>query len=91
MGIQEALAAALERAIASASVLLREALVGRIRACEAEKQVGVSVRCVQLEPQRIRHDARPMAGGLSRSVCILVRRLPQNLVLGPALDTRRRN
>lgn len=37
--IQESLATALERAIASASVLLREALVGRIRACEAEKQV----------------------------------------------------
>ena len=33
------MAAALERAIASASVLLREAMVGRIRAREAERQV----------------------------------------------------
>lgn len=38
--IQEALTVALEKAITSASVLLREALIGRIRACEAEQQVG---------------------------------------------------
>lgn len=36
--IQAALALALERAITSATLLLREALVGRVRACEAEKQ-----------------------------------------------------
>lgn len=37
--LQKALAAALERALGSASLLLREALVGRIRAHEVEQKV----------------------------------------------------
>ncbi|CAN0460975.1 unnamed protein product, partial [Ectocarpus sp. 12 AP-2014] len=47
--IQEALAAALERAIASSSVLLKEALVGRIRACEAEKQLSLEQEAAEEE------------------------------------------
>eukprot|EP00752_Nemacystus_decipiens_P003048 g2825.t1 len=51
--IQESLATALERAIASASVLLREALVGRIRACEAEKQVSLEQEAAEEAHARV--------------------------------------
>ncbi|CAM9135419.1 unnamed protein product, partial [Ectocarpus sp. 4 AP-2014] len=70
--IQEALAAALERAIASSSVLLKEALVGRIRACEAEKQVSLE--------QEAAEEERAKAAALSQEKTVLVDELQQHLV-----------
>ncbi|CAN0435206.1 unnamed protein product, partial [Ectocarpus sp. 12 AP-2014] len=70
--IQEALTAALERAIASSSVLLKEALVGRIRACEAEKQV--------LLEQEAAEEERAKTAALSQERTVLVDELQQHLV-----------
>ncbi|CAM9487961.1 unnamed protein product, partial [Ectocarpus fasciculatus] len=66
------LATALERAIASSSVLLKEALVGRIRACEAEKQVSLE--------QEAAEEERARAAALSQEKTVLVDELQQHLV-----------
>lgn len=51
--IQRTLAAALEKTLASASLLLREALVGRIRAQEAEEKVRIRRKKTKQKKTRI--------------------------------------